>query len=45
MIRVQLIIKNYLKNQSSQIFNSLSRLYETHLKKLENIEKTIFLNK
>ena len=43
MIRVQLIIKKkHLKNKYSQIFNSLSRLYETHLKKLENIEKINF---
>ena len=34
--------KKYLKNKYSQIFNSLSRLYETHLKKLENIEKINF---
>ena len=42
MIRVQLIIKKYLKNKYSQIFNSLSRLYETHLKNLENMEKINF---
>ena len=42
MIRVQLIIKKYLKNKYSQILNSLNRLYKTHLKNLENIEKIIF---
>ena len=34
--------KKYLKNKYSQILNSLNRLYKTHLKNLENIEKIIF---
>ena len=42
MIRVQLIIKKYLKNKYSQIFNSLSRLYETHLKKTRKYRKINF---
>ena len=43
MIRVQLIIKKTSKkNKYEKILNGLNRLYETHLKSLENMEKINF---
>ena len=34
--------KKHLKNKYEKILNGLNRLYETHLKNLENIEKINF---